>query len=377
MKFNLTILSAFIILASCNQVRKVSDALTNPSAKAVFERGFKDNDAIFQIYNQTYHNAKSNNLELELPSVLQLQSDTLGFKILAYTLTLKRGERFRIESNIDADSLQLAIDLYSFTDDSVISEKPLASNSLKTNSIRYDVTKTGVYKIVILPYRKHISDMSLKLFTEPSLIFPVSGKDNNAIQSFWGATRDGGTRAHEGIDIFAKRGTPVVAATNGFISNTGNRGLGGKQVWLRDGVFGQSLYYAHLDSVAVSGGARVKTGDTLGFVENTGNAKTTSPHLHFGIYASGGAVDPLPFVKITPTINMENISLFKNGETQLAKNELRIGADARSKKIETLESKTPVEILAKTRRWFHIRVSDTLQGFMHDSLIKELESYSN
>jgi hypothetical protein len=57
-----------------------------------------------------------------------------------------------------------------------------------------------------------------------------------------------------------------------------------------------SLYYAHLDEQLVSQGDRVAEGDTIGLVGNTGNARTTPPHLHFGIYAAGGAINPLPFV---------------------------------------------------------------------------------
>jgi hypothetical protein len=57
-----------------------------------------------------------------------------------------------------------------------------------------------------------------------------------------------------------------------------------------------SLYYAHLDKQLVEAGQRVKKGDTLGLVGNTGNARFTPSHLHFGIYNYHGAVDPWPFV---------------------------------------------------------------------------------
>ena len=60
---------------------------------------------------------------------------------------------------------------------------------------------------------------------------------------------------------------------------------------------GQHLYYAHLDRQLVQPGQHVRPGDTLGLVGNTGNARTTVPHLHFGIYQSGrGAVDPWPYL---------------------------------------------------------------------------------
>ena len=73
--------------------------------------------------------------------------------------------------------------------------------------------------------------------------------------------------------------------------------LGLSYVWLYDARRGQALYYAHLDSQIVQAGVQVDVGDTLGLVGNTGNARSTSPHLHFGIYRHGeGALDPLPFI---------------------------------------------------------------------------------
>ena len=141
------------------------------------------------------------------------------------------------------------------------------------------------------------SSVSLTLTTLPSLGFPVAGHNMSHVISVWGVDRDGGARRHEGIDIRAKRGTPVVAAENGFITQTGTNNLGGKIVFLSSAGSSYSLYYAHLDSQLVSVGKRVLKGDTLGLVGNTGNAITTAPHLHFGIYSHGsGAVNPLPFI---------------------------------------------------------------------------------
>src|SRR5690606_27574329 len=125
----------------------------------------------------------------------------------------------------------------------------------------------------------------------------------------------------------------VVAVTDGTVSFTGERGLGGKQVWLRAGLFGNSIYYAHLDSVAVTSGIRVKTGDTLGFVGNTGNARTTPPHLHFGIYKSRGAVNPLPFVYNSPKLNAKNFpAAFGQAELRVkpSKANMRVSPDTKS-----------------------------------------------
>jgi murein DD-endopeptidase MepM/ murein hydrolase activator NlpD len=139
---------------------------------------------------------------------------------------------------------------------------------------------------------------TLRLWRGPSLTtFPVQGRTDQAVGSFWGAERDGGARQHEGVDIFAPRGTPAVAAVAGTVTRVAETTIGGRVVWLTETATGQHLYYAHLDRQLVQPGQQVRPGDVLGLVGNTGNARTTVPHLHFGIYQSGrGAVDPWPFL---------------------------------------------------------------------------------
>lgn len=140
------------------------------------------------------------------------------------------------------------------------------------------------------------TDYELQLTTEPVLLFPVEGKDEKAIQSFWGVPRDGGRRKHEGNDIFAPKGTNLLALTDGEITRLTNTGIGGKTVWLYDRERSFRYYYAHLDEQLVRKGQRVRRGDVVGTVGNTGNARTTPPHLHFGIY-DNGAIDPYPFLQ--------------------------------------------------------------------------------
>jgi len=126
---------------------------------------------------------------------------------------------------------------------------------------------------------------------------PVQGVRARQIADTFGAPR-GTDRTHQGVDIFARRGTPIASATGGIVVSVRDGGLGGKQVWVL-GPGRERHYYAHLDDWAaeLSAGQVVHPGDMLGYVGTTGNAQGTPPHLHYGIYGAQGAYDPLPLFK--------------------------------------------------------------------------------
>lgn len=125
---------------------------------------------------------------------------------------------------------------------------------------------------------------------------PLENVRKEQIADTWHAPR-GTDRVHEGQDIFAAKGTPILSATSGYVYNIGENNLGGQTVSVI-GRGGRVYYYAHLDAYA----PQLKEGDwvtrrtVLGYVGTTGNAQGTPPHLHFGIYASGGAINPLPLL---------------------------------------------------------------------------------
>ena len=129
------------------------------------------------------------------------------------------------------------------------------------------------------------------------LRFPVSGFGTGAVISVFGDRR-GSSRLHQGIDIKAPKGTPVVAVADGFVERINDGGSGGRQLYLRD-VEGRLFYYAHLDDWSVEEFTAVKAGDVLGTVGNTGNASATTPHLHFEVMLGMDrrAIDPLRFWK--------------------------------------------------------------------------------
>ena len=169
---------------------------------------------------------------------------------------------------------------------------------------RHVANRNGVYRIVLQPELFAGMNYTLAMSKGGSLGMPVSGASQRDIGSPFGAPRDGGARSHHGVDIFAPRGTPVTAVADGRV-RTGTSNLGGKHVWLSGSLLGfgtPRYYYAHLDDFEVESGADVDAGDVLGYVGNTGNARTTPPHLHFGIYTTAGPVDPEPFLQPEPVL---------------------------------------------------------------------------
>ena len=130
-----------------------------------------------------------------------------------------------------------------------------------------------------------------------SLQMTVVGIPANDLDDSWGAPRDGGSRPHRGIDIFAPRGTAVIAVTDGIISYIGDQPKGGHCMWLTT-ESGTSFYYAHLERWAAGlyEGLEVQRGEILGFVGNTGNALTTPPHLHFGVNQNDEMINPYPIL---------------------------------------------------------------------------------
>ncbi|MGY8915482.1 MAG: peptidoglycan DD-metalloendopeptidase family protein, partial [Flavobacteriales bacterium] len=132
-------------------------------------------------------------------------------------------------------------------------------------------------------------------------------------------------------------------------------------------------YYAHLDSIIARDGQRVKRGDTLGLVGNTGNARTTPPHLHFGIYGRGtGAINPLSFLKQETGLKTAEVDadapldyLIKNNVANL-----RNSASAKAKKIGVLNRNDTIQVLGVVNDWLHIATQDSQRAYIHQSLAK-------
>lgn len=133
-------------------------------------------------------------------------------------------------------------------------------------------------------------------------VFPVQG--DYTYSADFGAPRHQGS--HQGVDIMADRGTPLVAVASGVIHRMTRTetGLGGIYVWL-ERADGTEYYYAHMHSIAagLSEGSKVGAGQVIGTVGNTGDARYGAPHLHFEIRPAGSQpIDPYShLVAVDPT----------------------------------------------------------------------------
>jgi murein DD-endopeptidase MepM/ murein hydrolase activator NlpD len=244
-----------------------------------------------------------------------------------------------------------------------------------TFSLTYEFSRDYECVVRLQPELLVNAYYAVNISVTPVLINPVSGASNKSIGSFYGAARDGGKRSHEGVDIFAKKGTPVVAPTDGYISRVGVNRLGGKVVWMKDHKRGHSYYFAHLDSQMVQPGIRVRQGHVLGLVGNTGNAKTTPPHLHFGIYQHG-AKDPLYYIH-TVEEAMKSLPIDtgfhqKPFKVKLKKVNLMAGPSEKMRIKSELEKNTYLTVIGQSHDWYRIALPDYTEGFILKNQVEPL-----
>ncbi len=254
----------------------------------------------------------------------------------------------------------------------------LSSGDTATNRIKYELKSDGDYFIRIQAELLKSGEYTINLTTTASLAFPFKPNSKAAIASFWGAARDRGARKHEGVDIMAPFRTPCLAAADGIISRVNENTLGGKTVWLRPSGKDYVLYYAHLDEQLVKDGQSVQVGDTLGLVGTTGNARGGAPHLHFGIYTGGGAVDPLSFIDpVTKTpgkIVASDRLLGKLVRTNSKASSIFPEPNARTRAIQTPEVNSVLRAEAATGTWYRVGLQDGTTGYIHHNQVEEIEN---
>jgi murein DD-endopeptidase MepM/ murein hydrolase activator NlpD/SH3-like domain-containing protein len=287
----------------------------------------------------------------------------------AYRYQVREGETVRISLTLDKNTdARVFLDAFEL-DPERRATRPLTSADTTALAFSYVAQDDRQHLLRVQPELLRTGRFTLRIQRAPSLSFPVRGKNDVAVGSFWGVERDGGARRHEGIDIFAKRGTPAVAAANGYITRVNETPRGGRVVWLMDTEHSQHLYYAHLDQQLVQPGQQVRIGDTLGLVGNTGNARTTPPHLHFGVYRGGrGAVDPFPFVRRADAEPAApRTAPGRLGEwvrVQDKRTDLRRGPVAKQAAVAALSRNTPLLVVGSQADWYRVQHPNGQIGYV-------------
>jgi len=287
-----------------------------------------------------------------------------------FQFNAKRGEKLYISlTKNPAQNFTVFIDVWQQKDQQ---NRLLASADTTGKPLIVEVKQTGTYLLRLQPELLRSGEYTLTIQSGPALSFPVaeSGKPN--IGSFYGADRDAGIRKHEGIDIFAKKGTPALAAANGT-AQPGENKLGGKVVFLHPDDADYTLYYAHLDSQLVHNGQHVSIGDTVGLVGNTGNARSTPSHLHFGIYTNEGAVNPLTFVapitkKAEPILaSLKNLNATVRTESKNTK--LYESPSEKSMLKEALPEGTALLVDAAAGNYYKVTLPNGQTGFLNSKTV--------
>ena len=172
------------------------------------------------------------------------------------------------------------------------------------------------------------------------------------------------------MDIFAARHTAVLAPSNASVTRVGEGEVGGRYVWLYDSKRSMYLYFAHLETREVERGDQISAGEQIGTVGNTGNARYTPPHLHFGIYRNG-PIDPFNFIAETDTVP-EKIT----GDTQLLgkivrairPSVLRSSPTTAGMFTDTLQTDSMMTVTALTGDLCRVQLLDGSSGYIEGGI---------
>jgi len=187
----------------------------------------------------------------------------------------------------------------------------LAATLLLAACVRTPPTRQAPQPVVIapapvelVPTPKGMREDDAATLRERLLMVPVAGVQPIQLRDTFSERRDGG-RTHRALDILAPRGTPVLAADEGYVLSVRENRLGGRIVYMVDPARRLVYYYAHLDRWAegLAEGRTLAKGDVIGYVGTTGNAPRDTPHLHFQVmrlddpkrYWDGLPLDARPF----------------------------------------------------------------------------------
>jgi len=297
---------------------------------------------------------------------------------VGYRFDVIRGQR--IEVDVDVQGLQtgqLFIDLYRVRGISSDEWVRVASAGTQENRLEFEPRQDNQYVLRLQSELLRGGQCRVTIKNVAALEFPVAGYDSRAIGSGFGAPRDGGRRRHHGVDVFARRHTPVVAACRAYVVYVGDDLTGGRVIWLKDSKRSLHIYYAHLQKQDVKRHTWVEPGQVIGTVGNTGNARTTPPHLHFGTYEIGyGPIDPVDYItqpegELSPlTADLEALGHWMRGQGSSL--HVNISYDSHSERVASLGLHSPIKVLAAAGNRYRVLLPDNRSGYIFTDSVESL-----
>ncbi len=372
------------LVASCDRVGRLSDRLLDqrtPRQRYVegLEQAGLSQTAVFLDWATAGERALTDAPLVRTPHFEQVDLPATEPAAIGLQMLLRRGQDVRFEVDLLGDpTVAIFLDAWYAGEQTDSAARAVAESKEGERFLLFEPRSDGRYLFRAQPELLRGGRFTVTLRVAPTLAFPVQGGTERDIGSVWGAIRDGGRRSHAGIDIFARRGTPVLAAAAGRVAEVGVNELGGNVVWLRD-ERGNAHYYAHLSEQLVTEGAVVARGDTVGRVGNTGNARTTPPHLHFGIYRRGeGPLDPFWFIHrptgVAPRLLADTSLLGGRAVASTANVVVRTGPRNDADTLARLSPSDSIRVLAASGDWFRVRLWNGATGFLPSRHARRLVS---
>jgi murein DD-endopeptidase MepM/ murein hydrolase activator NlpD len=289
-----------------------------------------------------------------------------------YRFSVVRGQRTEIQLTIEpASDWRIYLDLFREPDEPGQAPVHVASGGEGDLRLAFEPRRDGDYLLRLHSELLRGGSCTFEIRNVASLEFPVAGHDTSAIGSTFGAPREAGRRSHHGVDIFARRHTEVLATSDARVRRVDEWKLGGNVIWLEDPERNIRLYFAHLQTQDVEEGVWVQAGDRIGTVGNSGNARTTPPHLHFGVYVRGeGPIDPYPFLhqprrEPRPVrVTLENLGTWVRTKDDRVSLRPRPGADP---PLGEVPRHTPVFVSAGASRSYRVTLPNGLAGYVAES----------
>jgi hypothetical protein len=218
---------------------------------------------------------------------------------------------------IDQEKLSSFIDKDDNSYRVILDSSPLPENVRQAGiggSIKIDLSEIGQHQLLISNYTKleklkhqldietqsfdelrSIADNKIKMWASRPAIQPISNKQLDRLHMSYGPRQHplfGFVRDHKGLDFAASKGTPVYATGDAKVDKAYVSSTFGNVIYLDHG-YGYETRYAHLSKFGVSQGQRVKRGQIIGYVGNTGTS--VADHLHYEVLFKGIHVHPINF----------------------------------------------------------------------------------